>query len=548
MKPGTTSRVASFLATVCAAATVWSAPVKVILDMDIYGDYDDMGAIALIHALADRGEVEILAMTSCSRACASVATMEVVNTFYGRGDIPVGCSHMIGVISRGGGAACYSRLLKNYPGWWKYAFSSDAPDSNDVIMKALEGQPDGSVVICSTGYTTNMRRLLEAEGGLDLVRRKVKQWVAMACYYPVGTETNSREDAESSAIAFEKWPTPIVFSDYQYGRGVWTGSQVAKTQYPYPNPVKDVFAERLYECLDRGHPIWDQVAVLAAVRPHLFKIEPGRYRMLTHGTNEWVAAKSPDGGGRLLPTMPDAELEKLIDGLMAAPPRNPPPPPKAPVSAHAADRFAEGNEPPPGLWRRQIGELNKAAEAMRKAKRCDRVLLGDSTVLGWRTAGAEELARMKEGRSVLLLSIPGDRTPNILWWLRGTPVPNGYRADEVVVHVGADEIGDPAISAEDLATGVEEVVKTVLDRQRNAKVILTAAFPRGARPDDPLRAKVARLNELIRPIANESPRVHWMDLGNRLLAADGTLPAELFPDGVHPSAKAYGIWREALDK
>ena len=37
--------------------------VKIIFDTDIGGDCDDAGALALIHRLCDKGEVELLAVT-----------------------------------------------------------------------------------------------------------------------------------------------------------------------------------------------------------------------------------------------------------------------------------------------------------------------------------------------------------------------------------------------------------------------------------------------------------------------------------------------------
>jgi hypothetical protein len=47
------------------ASTVASAgptPVPVIFDADIASDVDDVGAVALLHALANRGEAKIVAM------------------------------------------------------------------------------------------------------------------------------------------------------------------------------------------------------------------------------------------------------------------------------------------------------------------------------------------------------------------------------------------------------------------------------------------------------------------------------------------------------
>ena len=47
-------------------------------------------ALACLHALADAGECEILATVSSTRGNASVAAIEVINAYYGRGDLPVG--------------------------------------------------------------------------------------------------------------------------------------------------------------------------------------------------------------------------------------------------------------------------------------------------------------------------------------------------------------------------------------------------------------------------------------------------------------------------
>jgi lysophospholipase L1-like esterase len=40
-----------------------------------------------------------------------------------------------------------------------------------------------------------------------------------------------------------------------------------------------------------------------------------------------------------------------------------------------------------------------------------------------------------------------------------------------------------------------------------------------------------------------------MDIGDKFLAPDGSLPTDVMPDGLHPSLKGYGIWAEAtVDK
>ena len=341
-------------------------PVKIIFDTDMLTDFDDVGALACLHALADAGECEILATVSSTRGNASVGAVEVINHYYGRGDLPVGSPKGMGVIGARAGAKVkvdpkaplgersggdgghykYRKLLADYPGWYRYADSDDAPDANEVYRRVLAAQPDGSVVICSVGFITNLRRLLETKpddisplDGKALVAKKVKKWVAMACRYPDGREYNSMWDHESSRIAFENWPTPIVFSDWQYGRDCFAGRAVAEMDVKR-SPVKDVFAGNIpsrdevrkasHKWLRSGFGMggrsaWDETAVLVAVRgiePY-FNAERGTYRMVGgKGDDEW----SPDAENgphiRITERMSKAEVASVIDGLMTRKPKN----------------------------------------------------------------------------------------------------------------------------------------------------------------------------------------------------------------------------------
>ena len=65
-------------------------PVKVIFDTDMAGDVDDVGALAVLHAMADLGEAEILAVGISSRNEDVGPVVDAINTWYGRPDIPIG--------------------------------------------------------------------------------------------------------------------------------------------------------------------------------------------------------------------------------------------------------------------------------------------------------------------------------------------------------------------------------------------------------------------------------------------------------------------------
>ena len=359
---------AKSVALMCALglASVLRADVpKVIFDTDMLTDFDDVGALACLHALADAGECEILATVSCTRGNASVGAIEVINSYYGRGDLLVGAPKGMGVMGayaganekvdpksplgqKGGGDGGhykYRKLIADYPKWVRHADADDAPDANAVYRKALADAPDGSVVICTIGFLTNLRRLLETKGddispldGKELVAKKVKRWVAMACNYPRGQEYNSRWDWESSKIVLENWPTPAVFSDFQYGMDLFAGRAVAEMKGPR-NPVKDVFAGNipsreeiaknpagwLRGCFGAGgRAAWDETAVLAAVRgtDEYFNVHRGTYRMVgTNGDDEWVPDEEKGPHIRLTEKLNKEEVGKIIDELICRGPK-----------------------------------------------------------------------------------------------------------------------------------------------------------------------------------------------------------------------------------
>lgn len=313
-------------------------PVKVIFDTDMYTDFDDTGALACLHALADNGECEILATIANTTNCMSVAMCEVINAYYGRPDIPVGCTH--GKVGKGGMDDCHVKLygatVKKYSKWVKHLNSDDAPDAVEVYRKVLAAQPDKSVVICSVGFLTNLRLLIEQEP--ELVAKKVKLWVAMACAYTRGKEYNSSTDWESSKIAFEKWPTPIIFTDFQYGMDCFAGRAVAEMKIE-DSPVADVFrgnmpsrkdiaenaAEYLRGCNGMaGRAAWDETAVLIAVRgtDKYFNVHRGTYRMIKpNGFDEWIPDEENGPHSRVTEKMNKLEVGKVIDELICRGPK-----------------------------------------------------------------------------------------------------------------------------------------------------------------------------------------------------------------------------------
>ena len=57
-------------------------PLRVIFDTDFGPDYDDVGAITLLHAYADSGRVQILATIASSKHKNVAAALNVFNTYF----------------------------------------------------------------------------------------------------------------------------------------------------------------------------------------------------------------------------------------------------------------------------------------------------------------------------------------------------------------------------------------------------------------------------------------------------------------------------------
>lgn len=301
-------------------------PTPVLFDTDMDTDCDDAGALAVLHALADRGEVEILATVVSSRYRWSAPCVEAINRYYGRGDLPIGSPKGDGA-STDRGSRYAKHIARQYSTSLKT--NDDATNAVKVYRRVLASQPDRSVTIVTVGYLTNLRDLLASGpdehselAGPALVQQKVRSWVCMGGRYPEhldpGVYGNFKPDPASAVAAVQDWPTPIVFSGL--GEDVLTGRSLR--QSAEDNPVRRAY--ELYLGEKPARPSWDPIAVLYAARPNAdyWKIrEGGHNHIFANGTNQW-REKPDDARHRLLLLAPGSQnqLRKTLDRLMALPP------------------------------------------------------------------------------------------------------------------------------------------------------------------------------------------------------------------------------------
>lgn len=237
-------KTASFLAWLLLAAASFAAPpVPVILDTDMSGDCDDAGTLAMLHALADRGECDIVAVVTNRRdlANASAAAADAINTFYGRPDLPVGVGREPPTALQR--TSLYTPALRD-------GFPHDAkpddemPDALDLYRTVLATQPDGSVTICGVGAFSNLAELCRREP--DLVKKKVKRLVVMGGQFPPrdAPETNIATHPAAAAHVARDWPTEIVWQGFDVGDPLITGEALKDT--PRTNPVRRAYEVRRF--------------------------------------------------------------------------------------------------------------------------------------------------------------------------------------------------------------------------------------------------------------------------------------------------------------
>ena len=169
------------------------------------------------------------------------------------------------------------------------------------------------------------------------------------------------------------------------------------------------------------------------------------------------------------------------------------------------------------------------------------LFLGDSITEGWKSVGKEVWDKRFEPLGAANFGIIADRTEHVLWRVTEGKELEGIRPRVVVLMIGTNNLGTS--SPEEIADGVAAVVRAVT-RRPGTKVLLLGVFPRGAGPTHKDRAKVKAVNRRLARL--EGKQVRFLDIGAQFLDKEGNISPEIMPDYIHPSAKGYRIWGDAI--
>ncbi len=301
-----------------------STRLTLILDTDIAEDCDDVGAMAVLHALANLGEVDILGMMVSMPVDYGAPALDAINTWYKRPDIPIGTlKNSRDGADQGDDLLVYNKALATqFPNDLEHA--RNAPNAVDLYRQLLAGEPDESVVILTVGPLTNLYHLMKSGpdahstlDGMELIRRKVKRFVMAGGNLPEGTSYNFRISPEKSEYVINNWPTEHWLVPNALGGDVMTGTELLQ-QTASDNPIHVAYA--LYRKAHPGwefRPSWDQMGVYVAVRGvgDLFKTNTTGSVKAYRQTIKW--STSPDTNHVWFQNNASVEKRRrTIEGLM----------------------------------------------------------------------------------------------------------------------------------------------------------------------------------------------------------------------------------------
>ena len=345
---------ASIMLACCGVARPIAAaePVRLIFDTDMGNDIDDALALAMIHALQSRHECRLLTVTLSKDNAYAAPFVDLVNTFYGRGNIPVGRvkdgktpddgkylkpvvdarnadgkplyphhitpESAIDSVMRGGKLTLY------------HPPETVAPEAVALLRRTLAAQPDGSVTIVMVGFSTNLARLLDSAPdeasplpGHSLVARKVALLSMMAGQFtkqgpPHAGEYNIIKDVPAAQKVVNEWPNLVVMSPWELGYAIKYPAVSIERDYGYVahHPVAEAY--RLYMKFPYDRPTWDLTSALYAVRPdrgYFGLSESGTITITDTGKTEFTPSLKAMGRHRILTASPE-QVTKTLEAMV----------------------------------------------------------------------------------------------------------------------------------------------------------------------------------------------------------------------------------------
>jgi lysophospholipase L1-like esterase len=154
---------------------------------------------------------------------------------------------------------------------------------------------------------------------------------------------------------------------------------------------------------------------------------------------------------------------------------------------------------------------------------------------------AENFAPLKAAN----FAIAGDTTQGVLWRMQNGEL-EGFKAKLIVLMLGTNNTAANPVGQ--IIEGNRLIVEEFKKQQPQAKILVLGVFPRNnARVPEQtpvMNAIIKAVNTGLAQFA-DNKQVFYMDIGDKFLV-NGVVPTDVMADGLHPTAKGYQIWADAI--
>jgi hypothetical protein len=261
----------------------------------------------------------------------------MINTWYGRGDIPIG--RIAGARKGGsGGYLAAAQAARAADGSSPFAHDltpdTETLEASALMRKVLSAQPDGSVVLVVVGGQANAARLLESGPdeyspltGRELIEKKIRMLSIMAGSFispdqgpvPIAgkPEANIRFNVKDARIVMHQWPTDVVVCPFLLGVQTAFPATVIERDFcnTPPHPVPYAYIGRGHMPYDR--PSWDVVSVFYPARANRgYFTEGPRGRVHVDEKGYTTFEETPDGNTVILSATPEQRI-RIIEAFSA---------------------------------------------------------------------------------------------------------------------------------------------------------------------------------------------------------------------------------------
>lgn len=173
----------------------------------------------------------------------------------------------------------------------------------------------------------------------------------------------------------------------------------------------------------------------------------------------------------------------------------------------------------------------------------DLLFLGDSITDWWPSRGTDTWAKFAPYHPANF-AVAGEATEDVLWRITHGEL-DGLHPKLVVLMLGTNNVGQhPDEQPAWVVGGMRKVIDVIHERLPGAKLLLLAIFPRDGK-DSSNRQRNEAVNAELAKMA-DGDKTRFLNINKVFLDANGEIPGDVMPDKLHPDAKGYQLWYDAM--